>query len=37
MLDVFAQLKRDTAPSLEGKAAVILTSEGWVHERTFKR
>lgn len=37
MLDAFAQLKRDTAPSIEAKAAVILTSEGWVHERTFKR
>lgn len=37
MLDAFAQLKRDTAPSIEAKAAVILTNDGWIHERAVKR
>jgi len=29
----FPQLKKDTADSIDDKAAVILTNDGWVHER----
>ncbi|AJR26924.1 hypothetical protein TZ53_24335 (plasmid) [Sphingobium sp. YBL2] len=29
----YPELERNTAESLEGKAAVILTNEGWVHEK----
>lgn len=29
----YPQLERDTAKSLDGKAAVVLTNEGWVHEK----
>lgn len=32
----FPQLVRDSAETLEGRAAVVLTNEGWVHERAAK-
>ena len=35
MLAAFPELKRDTATDLTAKAAVVLTNEGWVHERTM--
>lgn len=31
------QLARDNAETLEGKVAVVLMNEGWVHERAMKR
>ncbi len=33
----FPQLARDNAETLGGKAAAILTNEGWVHERAMTR
>lgn len=33
----FPQLARDNAEVLEGKAAVVLMNEGWVHEKAMKR
>lgn len=33
MVAAFPQLARDTAESIEARAAVILTNEGWVHQR----
>lgn len=33
MLAAFPQLARDTVESLEARTAVILTNEGWVHQR----
>lgn len=33
MQAAFSQLKRETADSIEAKAAVILTNEGWIHEK----
>ncbi|SPU47809.1 Uncharacterised protein [Brevundimonas diminuta] len=33
----FPQLARDNAETLEGKVAVVLMNEGWVHERAMKR
>lgn len=30
----YPELERNTAESLDGKAAVILTNDGWVHERS---
>ena len=36
MQTAFPQLKKDLADSIDGKAAVILTNEGWVHERASK-
>lgn len=36
MQAAFPQLAKDTAESLKGKAAVVLTNEGWVHERATK-
>lgn len=35
--DAFPQLKRDHSGAIQDKAAVVLTSEGWVHERAMKR
>lgn len=32
----FPQLVRDSADTLEGRAAVVLTNEGWIHERAAK-
>ncbi|MCH4267227.1 MAG: hypothetical protein LKF80_02365 [Brevundimonas sp.] len=37
MQDVFPQLARDTAETLEGKAIVVLTNDGWVHEKAMRR
>lgn len=37
MQDVFPQLARDNAETLEGKAAVVLMNEGWVHEKAMRR
>lgn len=37
MQEAFPQLARDSADTLEGKAAVVLMNEGWVHERAMKR
>lgn len=37
MQAAFAQLARDNAETLEGKAAVVLMNEGWVHEKAMKR
>jgi hypothetical protein len=37
MLAAFPQLQRDSAPSIDAAAAVILTNDGWVHERAFRR
>ncbi|MNI84845.1 hypothetical protein D3C73_1417800 [compost metagenome] len=37
MQDVFPQLARDNADVLEGKAAVVLTNEGWIHEKAMRR
>lgn len=36
MQEAFAQLKRDAAPSLDGKAVLVLTNNGWVHEKAAK-
>jgi len=33
MKAAFPELERNAAASLDGKAAVILTNEGWVHEK----
>ena len=33
----FPQLARDNAETLEGKVAVVLMNEGWVHENAMKR
>lgn len=32
----FPKIEQDSATSLEGKAAVVLTNEGWKHERAAK-
>jgi hypothetical protein len=37
MREAFPQLTRDNVDSLEGKAAVVLTNEGWVHEKAMRR
>lgn len=37
MQEVFPQLARDNSETLEGKAAVVLMSEGWVHEKAMRR
>jgi len=37
MQDTFPQLARDNAETLEGKAAVVLMNEGWVHEKAMRR
>nr|WP_314432314.1 hypothetical protein [uncultured Brevundimonas sp.] len=37
MQETFPQLARDNADTLEGKAAVVLMNEGWVHEQAMKR
>ncbi|HOV04085.1 MAG TPA: hypothetical protein PLG99_06715 [Kaistiaceae bacterium] len=37
MLAAFPQLQRDSASSIDASAAVILTNDGWVHERAFRR
>lgn len=37
MQEAFPQLARDSADTLEGKAAVVLMNEGWVHEKAMKR
>ncbi len=37
MQAAFPQLQRDTAGPLEAKAAVVMTSEGWIHEAAFQR
>lgn len=37
MQAAFPQLARDNADGLEGKAAVVLMNEGWVHEKAMKR
>ena len=34
--EAFPQLARDSAETLESKAAVVLTNEGWVHEKAAK-
>lgn len=36
MLAAFPQLVRDTAESLEGRTAVVLTNDGWVHQRAVR-
>jgi hypothetical protein len=36
MQSAFPQLKKNVADSLEGKTAVVLTNDGWVHERAAK-
>lgn len=36
MQEAFAQLKRDAADSLEGKAVLVLTNDGWVHEKAAR-
>jgi len=37
MQEIFPQLARDNAETLEGKAAVVLMNEGWVHEKAMRR
>lgn len=37
MQEVFPQLARDNAATLEDKAAVVLMNEGWVHEKAMRR
>src|SRR5690606_13761828 len=37
MLAAFPQLARDTAESIEARTAVILTNEGWVHQKAARR
>ncbi|WP_313576389.1 hypothetical protein [Brevundimonas sp.] len=37
MQDTFPQLARDNAEILEGKAAVVLMNEGWIHEKAMRR
>lgn len=37
MQETFPQLARDNAETLQGKAAVVLTNEGWVHEKAMTR
>lgn len=37
MQEAFTQLARDNAETLEGKAAVVLMNEGWVHEKAMRR
>jgi hypothetical protein len=37
MRAAFPQLERDSKDSIDAKAAVILTNEGWVHERAMAR
>ncbi|WP_341018757.1 hypothetical protein [Brevundimonas diminuta] len=37
MQEVFPQLTRDNAETLEGKATVVLMNEGWVHEKAMRR
>lgn len=36
MLAAFPQLARDTAESIEARTAVILTNEGWVHQKATR-
>ncbi|MBB6191246.1 hypothetical protein FHS51_001468 [Sphingobium wenxiniae] len=37
MLAAFPQLKRDTQSSIDANATILLTNDGWIHERAFKR